>query len=787
MSASPKQVIVLYPLMRFAIVLVASFAVSAAHADVVQVPEGGKPVPVIGKGVVCGPLQGGWTIDSADRRLVTPPAPTAPNLARTLEVKIADTPGACATSKQTVTLIALGAWPELDPGGVVFYPDDGKLELKGQRLKGVQVAWSAPPVDKTPARQGSDACLEPSQSKVPSCVLPLQTGLPADAQLTWLPAFGRFGPDVTTFDTFGNRVDRDTLRLRPARIVLSKPLIETTGVDVTAGPARVALAHAEVVSSVDCGIASCELAERAVVVRSVPNPVTQVTLRLHFAPRVYAQRGDALDSVVSTTLPILSCPMTIVAGSVVRDVDDPSAVVKLDPSCGRDPNKLHWLAGGDQAEVHSVVKANDGVYVWLRITRMPSEKVTVTATRPELDNTIVASATAKTVPLPTPHVSLTLKGHGKIDFVPTNRPAQIAVSSVGEVGGLYPITLPGAYTVYDDNGVKEIRAAESAEGFVSLRMAYRLTTLPGELANADLVEIIEHVQRAVREAAVPAPIGASAYAPGGQPMIELICGGEGNASHRVEPGHLYRIPWNARDSCRVVIHRERVNASDGSQEITLDIDVTKADGTPRAEAKVSEHMVLVPGAATRVVPIKGGLQQFDKIEVRVAHVVDESRYVVSTSAPAKPGVLAAQWSAIVDGGYLRLYATATIPTGLYRVNDPSGQLTLNFGVLSRITTLNREGKEGLFGLELGVMGLGLAPQKSNVEFPVTLAVVGGIGFRVPLGSGASLGIQGWVAREFRDGPIKVMNADGTTTEAHAGSWSFIFGPSISFGNVGLNL
>ena len=47
---------------------------------------------------------------------------------------------------------------------------------------------------------------------------------------------------------------------------------------------------------------------------------------------------------------------------------------------------------------------------------------------------------------------------------------------------------------------------------------------------------------------------------------------------------------------------------------------------------------------------------------------------------------------------------------------PSGQLTLNFGVLSRITTLNREGKEGLFGLELGVMGLGLAPQKSNVEF-----------------------------------------------------------------------
>jgi hypothetical protein len=58
---------------------------------------------------------------------------------------------------------------------------------------------------------------------------------------------------------------------------------------------------------------------------------------------------------------------------------------------------------------------------------------------------------------------------------------------------------------------------------------------------------------------------------------------------------------------------------------------------------------------------------------------------------------------------------------------------------------------------------------------------------VPLGQGAAIGIQGWVAREFRDGPIKMMNTDGTTSEISAGPWSFIFGPSISFGNVGLNL
>ena len=186
-------------------------------------------------------------------------------------------------------------------------------------------------------------------------------------------------------------------------------------------------------------------------------------------------------------------------------------------------------------------------------------------------------------------------------------------------------------------------------------------------------------------------------------------------------------------------------------------------------------------------PIKGTLDQFDRIEVRVSHVIDESRYAVSTTAPAKPGLLAAQWSAIVDGGRLRLYATATIPAGLYRVNHPSGQLTLNFGVLSRLTTLNRQGKEGLFGLEFGVMGLGLAPQQSNVQFPITLAVVSGLGFRVPLGQGAAIGIQAWAAYEFRSGPIQVTNPDGTKSPVSAGPWSFIFGPSISFGNVGFNL
>jgi len=771
--------------MKYAALFVTFIGLRAADAGVVQVPEGGKPVPVITRGVVCGPLAGGWVIDAGDRRSVIPPPAGAPSLARTLTVKVADALAGCASSQQSVTLVALGPWPDLDSAGITLYPDDGRIELKGQRLKGVQVGWIAPGDGKQPARPGSDACLDPAPGK--PCAIPLPAGLPADVPLAWLPAYGRFGDDVVTYDPYGNQLDPEALRLRPSRVVLSRPLVQTTGVDVTNGPARVVLAHPEAISSVDCGSASCELAERGVAVHSVPGPVTAVTLRLRLAPRMFAARGDALDTVVTVSVPLLSCPMTVIAGTVVRDLDDPSAVVRLDPQCSRDPVTLRWSVGSDQADVRKVVKASDGVYVLLHTSRITAEKVTITAARPDLDNTVVASAWARTVTLPQPRVALELRGHGRIDFVPTNRPAAITVSSAGEAGRFVPVAVAGVYSVVSDGGAPAIRPEDGAEGFVSLRLGYRVPSLPGELAASDLALVTEHVQRAVREAAVPAAIGASAYAPGDGPLVELVCGDGHGASQRVAPSQLHRIPYVARDSCRVVLHRERLAAADGSQEITLDIDVLRPDGSPRPDAKLSEHMVLRPGGAARVIPVRGGLDEFDRIEVRVSHVIDETRYVVSSAAPAKPGLLAAQWSAIVDGGRLRLYATATVPAGLYRVNHPSGQLTLNFGVLSRLTTLDRHGKEGLFGLEIGVMGLGLAPRQSNIAFPVTLAVVSGLGFRVPLGQGAAIGIQAWVAYEFRDGPIRVTASDGTTSNVSVGPWSFIFGPSISFGNVGLNL
>lgn len=816
----------------------AVLAARPLRAAVVQMPEGGRPVTVVARGVVCGTLTGGWTLE-ADRRTVRPPAPDLESFARTLDVKVADEGQSCAASKSRLTLVALGGWPDIDPASIAFFPDDGRIELHGMRLRGVQVAWT-PQAEDTGgaakesskdapggAREGNDLCLDPQtneKDKRQTCVVPLAPGLAADAPLYWIPPYGKRGADVATFDSFGNRVDPESFRLRPARVVLTKPLIAASGVDVSQGPGRVPLSHPEAIASVDCGLARCDLGDRDAIVRSVAGPAASVALRMKLVPRVYIAKGDALETTVTTTLPLLSCPMTVVPGSALRDADDPNLVVKLDPSCGRDPRALRWHVDTQSAEVRRSVKASDGLYVLLHTARMTSDRVVVTAARADIDGTIVASAAEKTTPLPQPRASLELTGSGKVDFVPTNRPASVRVAGAPEGSRFVLLPVDGAYTVQVTNGEGPaatappatktspdaatptqnekpakpastaptetlVRGDENAGGFVSLRFGYRLLSLPPELAAADLTVVLERVQRAVREASVPAPFSKSAF--GADPLVELLCTNGAGATFQIPPSRPFSIPYVSRETCRVVIHRERLRPEDGNQEIMLEVAVTKPDGSSRADVNLTEHMVLRPGGDVRSIPIKGGLGQFDRVLVRISHVADENRYVIS--AQDKTSLPAVQWTAVVQGGHFRLYGTASIPAGLYRVTEPTGQLTLNFGVLSRLTRLNEEGKESLLGLELGVMGLGLVPTQSSVTFPRTLAGVAGLGLRLPLGGGAAVGIQAWMAYEFRDDVIYALPAGCAAASQCPGAGklashlSFIFGPSISIGNVGVNL
>ena len=754
--------------------LVGWLAVCPAHAATLQVPEGGRPVPLGAFGVVCGPAPEGWSL-GAEGRTVRPPAPDAPG-ARIAEVKVAADRNACARHPDLLNLVATGAFPDVDPATVVLHADEGQVEVKGRRLKGMQILWNSQ------QEKGGDVCLDPQPSgKQQQCAVPVARDLPGDVELHWLPARARLDSETVTYDETGGVVPAESLLLRPVRVVFSRMFAPSGTVDVSQGPGRVALLHPEAVSSVDCGQARCELVDGAVVVRSFSATATSVNLRLRLRPRFFLAHGEALDSVLTTTLPLLHCPLAIVSGPPLRDTDDARVIVRMDARCGAEA-RLRWLAGGMPAEAIRSTSRDDTVFFLVRIGRVTAERFTLAVVRGDLDGTVVGVVESPTTPAPRPRVSLELPKHGPIDFIPTNRHAVLSVAGAGEHARFVPLAVAGAYTISAAAEHKGylVRGETGVTGFVSLRLGYRPDHLPKEFSDTDLAIIDEHVQRALREANVPAPFATSVF--GERPLVELVCAGAGGQPESLKPGVEHDLPFAQRSTCRVLIHRERIRPEDGEQEILIDVDVTQANGKSRGDAELHQRMILRPDGEMQVVPLKGGTQEFDHIVVRVSHVIDEVHYTISPLA--REGLPSVQWSVTIKGGWARLYATVTIPAGLYRVTSPSGQLTLNFGVLSRLALLDRHGKERIFGLELGLMGMGLIQPANATPYPATLGAVGGLGIRLPLGGGESaVGIHLWGVYEFRGRYAPDPNAPNHD----APHWALIFGPSISIGDVGANL
>jgi len=755
-----------------------------ADAAVVQAPLGGQPVPLPGR-VVCGPVSEGWTVVGEEPRFVRPPPAGTGRVGQSVELQVAPTASGCAGPAETLTLVATGVFPEVEPASVLLAADEGRLELRGRGLAGAQVFWEGPRRDEQLERE---VCLDLAASEsTQQCVLPVRRGGPVDVSLFLLPAGARFGEGVLTFDASGRQLAPSELLLRPSRIVLTSVLPGTLAVDLSTGEGRLPLPHPEAVAAVDCAPARCELGEGGVLVRAVPGTLTSLGLRVRLAPRVFVSRGETLESSASSVLRLLTCPVELASGPPLRGAEEPQVVVRVEPRCASEAFSFHWRANGEPARVVQVIREEEAAFVLLRLGRLGAERLTLTATRSELDSTVIATTSVDTLAAPRPRASLELSGFGRIDFIPTNRDAILTVASPGEHARFVPLPVEGAYTVGAEEGRLRVRGDENNSGFASLRFGYRVEGLPQALRSVDLAVVHERTQRALREASVPAPLSVSALSE--EPLIEFLCADRKGQPQRILPGQPARIPFEARDSCRVIIHRERLRPEDGQQEVVLEVEVTSASGVARDAARVSERLVLQPGTEPRTFWIKKVLEQFDRIVVRVSHVVDESRYLLAPTSRA--GLPAVQWAATLEGSRLRLYATATIPSGLYRLNRPTGQLTLNFGLLSRLTLLNEHGKEGLLGLELGVMGVGLVQTGGTLrDYPPTLATVAGLGIRVPLGGGpaggqAALSIHVWGAYEFREDYFS-RQPDGALGEK-VGRWALIFGPSISLGNIGTNL
>ncbi len=741
----------------------------AFASDAIQAPAGGKAVALPEGVVACGGSAGEWTVES-ERSVRPPPAETA--IGHVASLHVAPNVAGCAASTSVIELVTTGRLPQIDPSSVALWVDEGRVEVRGRGLRGIGVHW------QTGDRAGDDRCAQPEApaNAAEKCSFAVGRGLPADpnaAVLSWFPSGGRAsGPQVTTYDASGRRATADELVLRAARVVVSSLVPPNVSIDLAGDTSRVPLTHPEAVASADGS---------AVVVRAVRNIGQMLAVRLRLAPHVVFARGDTFDAFPSFNVGVLPCAMSLASGDALREVDDSNVVVKLDARCAAEAASLRFQVGAQPAQVRKIVSDGGAAFVLLRAGRVEGDEIVVTALRGDTESSVVGVARAHTRSVPQPHATLEIEHGGPVDFIPTNRPAIVRFAAADERGHLVLLPLEGVYDVFESDGRAAIQGVKGAAGLVSLRFGYRAAGLPAAFASTDLAVLVDLVERPLKEANIPAPIGASAL--GDRPLVELVCGDDSGVAHTIKPGNPQHIPFTARDTCRVIFHKERLLPEDGAQHLTLEVTVTRVDGESRPEAHVSQSVLLRPSPEPRVAWIKGIVGPFDHVTIRVTHDADEAYYVGADDL--RSGEPAVQWSVIAGVGHARIYATTAIPTGLYRVSDRahSGILSLNFGVVARLTWLDTEGHGGFLGLEGGVMGVGLANDVSASGQSLTqVATVWGAGLSVPianrsLATETSINLHAWC--EF-----EVSRAIGREPGNALG---FVFGPSISIGNVGTNL
>jgi hypothetical protein len=764
-----------FPRVLLALMALAAAFSSSARAQILQAPVGGRAIPLGDLGIACGPADEGWTIESGGRMLLPPRREDA--IGEQVPLKVAPNAAGCEESERWVELVATGRWPSFDAASIVFWPDDGRLEAKGRRLRGVSIAW------QSEDRSGLDRCNDPTTTgPTDACIWSMGREASADPNITtftWLPSGAQLAEDARTFDIDGRLAAPGAFALLPARFVITHLFEPGATVDLASGQGHVPLVHPEVVASGECAALECAMSEGKFVVRGASRLVNSIEVKLRLRPHVYLLKQDVYDIEATAKLPVSHCPMAIVSGPPIRDNDDAAVVVRLEKRCAGDLTAVRFMSDDSPLKVMRTGSDQEAVYVLLRLGDIESDTLSITAVRGPSDIALAVTQTP-TRSAPQVRASLELPGFPNLDFIPNNRWAAVHVSPPGEGQGLALLPIEG---VYDAGGGAEspvIRGEVNAAGMTALRFGVRSLTLPAGFDQADLAVVTDPLQRGIREANIPAPIGDTLL--GNKPLIEVLCGGGKAGVRQVLSTETIQVPFALRDTCRVIFHRERLSSDYGTQHLNLEIEVFTSYGIPRSEARISEVMTFRHGDVPRVGWIKGVEEAFDRVVVRVSHQADDAHYIGASEI--RTGAPSAQWSVILGTGSLRLYATSTIPAGLYRISDQahSGVMSLNFGVLSRLTWLDHEGREGLIGLEGGVLvkSIGNAlSQGGQAINQVGVGLVLGFGLSVPIANRsqaaqASIDLHLW-------GEMDVSSED------QAGRFAIVFGPSISVGNIGTNL
>lgn len=753
-----------------------------ALAEVLHLPVGGRPAQLPDGRVLCESPGAGFAAEPGSRT-VRPPTGRG-SVGESADVKVAPTLQACGDSTASVTLVATGRLPDVDPAWVWLASDEGRLDARGDQLEGASLVWQSQ--GESEAQGGIDTCHDPRPvAGRLECSWSVPRGIsvsPEVVRFYLLPAGARAIEDAVFFDPQGRRVNPESMRIIPSRATLLRVVAPDASVDLSTGQGEIPLVHPEAVAAADCAPLICEMVGGKLVVRGGSSAVSALEVRLRMVPHVFVFRRDGFESVIGAKLPVMRCPMAVVSGPPIRDNPETKVIVRLEGRCGAEIGALRFTTPERERplKVLDTVHGESAAFAVLGMGWVRDDTITIQAERSQPEGVVIASASTPTRAPPPVRASLELAGHTNLAFIPTNRPALVHVSSAGERLRFQVLPIDGVYEAIDAPAGQMIQADPHAAGLTSLRFGVRATDLPERLNKVDLAVVTEPLQRSMGPANLPVPIEPVEGRP--KPLVEVWCGGGREPLREVEIGVASHLPYKLRDTCRVIFHRELLPPEYGTQKFNFEIDVTRPDGTAKPAGHVSEVVTLRHGDAPRYAWVAGATEPFDRVTVRVSHVADENHYVGADEI--RSGAPGAQWTFVLGTGHVRLYGTTTIPTGLYRFstsNRYSGVMVLNFGVLSRLTWLDDEGREGLLGAEAGVLIFGLANSAGGTNQLTQVGAVLGLGFAVPITgrSGvaqAAVNVHGWLQVNLSDIDAK-----------ESARYGFVFGPSLTIGNVGVNL
>lgn len=764
----------------FRLLVVGAFALilsltGLAHAETLEAPVGGKPI-MLGHGrIACDKPAGGWSVVGTGLSVQPPENEQA--IGQAVDLRVAVERAACGTTAENVTLVAVGQAPNIDPASVTLDVDAGTLEMHGRGLRELGVSWRAR------TASGADVCHDPKPAGTQKrCVWSIAHDLPADPSaldLSYIPAGGRRGSDVTVFDADGNPLDAGKLAVTPAQVLVSRLIPADAAVDLSTGFGEVPLAHPEAIDAVECTGAACSLSGDKLLVRGQTSFVSSVDVKLSLVHGVVFKHDEHLETKPTLRLSVLHCPMSFAAGPPLRGVDSTLTVMKFEGRCAGEVGALHFLEGARPLDVVRTETDAGAAWVLLRLGRLSSSDVSITAVRGGSAEIPVAVAHSPTREPPDVRSVLEIPGLPRLPFIPSNRGAVVHLPPAGDGINLVLLPVDGVYRTETRGRSTLVTGDEYAAGVSTLRYGYRSTRLPASFASVDLAVLEDPLARPIHEVNIPAPLAGTLAHP--LPLAEITCT-DGRKVVRLEPGHTEHLPYAYGDGCKLIVHRERLMPEYGTQKLSLEIDVLRADGSARSDAHAAQTLILRAGTEPLEAWIHGVQAQFDHIVVRLSHIADETHYAAAAEMLTTEPAL--KWSAVIGTGHARLYAAPTIPTGLYRFGDAkhSGLLSLNFGVISRLTWLDDEGHEGFLNLEFGLMVIGLASESTSGQSLSQAGAVGGIGIGIPFANRSSIteaaiNLHLWFERDL-----------ATPASSTAGKpWSIIFGPSISIGNVGANL